>query len=901
MIKDVGLIFKKVFHSKNLFYLLAKTLSILRSEGLNGIRIRLLPHANITVPEYQRWIALHEGLDLECRAFIRLKIDSLDGPPLLSVLLPTCDSNIVWLKEAIDSVQKQIYPYWELCIADDASRNPEVKSLLLEYSQQDSRIKIIYCQERRGISQTANAALGIASGQWIALLDHDDLISEDALYQVALAVCCNPNACLIYSDEDRIDSNGVRFDPYFKGDWNPDLFYSQNFISHLGAYKRELVNQVGGFRIGFEGSQDYDLALRCIEVLKGEQIHHISKVLYHWRLHENSFSHQNSVISKNAGVRALNDHLKRELINAHGVANDTGYRVIYDMPRNIPLVTLIIPTHNHIDLLKRAVSSILEKTTYSNYELLIIDHQSDEDESINYLSEISSIENIRVIRVVGSFNFSKFNNQAVSAANGSIVGLLNNDVEVITPNWLDEMVSLVIQEGAGAVGARLWYPDDTLQHGGVILGYGPSRIAGHIHAMSRDDKGYFGRAELIQNFSAVTAACLLVKKSVYLEADGLDENLPVDYNDVDFCLRLIRLGYRNIWTPYAELYHHEHGTRGKVQNPQRDAQLMQDMAYMRNRWGDYLTQDPTYSPNLDLDVAFRLSFPPRYMAQQSLPSMTRRFSEVKNGQIGICAIIRNRAQWIEEWISFHHLVGFTNFYIGLHRCSDKTEEILIGLSKKYKIRIFHVEDKVAGSPQQFFYNFIQNEIAHEVDWMAFIDGDEFLFSPEQKLIGPVLDGFLQKNVYALGVHWACFGSSNFVKEPSGLIIENYRYRAPDDFPINKHVKSIVYQRVEGIIKFSNPHLVSADFQVFDEKLRSINTPVSSYEPVFSILRINHYLCQSREYFLNIKKYSGNADDDSGENIKEEAWWISHNQNDLYDCSVELYVYQINALINENVN
>jgi GT2 family glycosyltransferase len=901
VIKQISLIFKKVRSPADFYKLTLKALGIIRNEGLNGICVRLFPPKNITVSEYQRWIDINEDLDLGSRAFIKLKINSLDTPPLLSVLMPTCESNIVWLKEAIDSVRNQIYPHWELCIADDASHNSEVKSLLFEYSQHDSRIKVIYCKERRGISQTTNAALGIANGQWIVLLDHDDLITEDALYQIALVICRDKNLCLIYSDEDRIDTNGVRSSPYLKPDWNPDLFYSQNFISHLGAYKKDLVDQIGGFRIGFEGSQDYDLALRCIENLTSQQIYHIHKVLYHWRLHEKSFSHQNTIASKNAGVRALNAHFERKAVNAYAASVDVGYRVFYQLPTHGPLVTLIIPTHNRIDLLKRAVDSILEKTTYTNYELIIIDHQSDEDLSIQYLTDISTIENVRVIRVEGSFNFSKFNNQAITSAKGSIVGLLNNDIEVITTNWLDEMVSLVIQDGVGAVGARLWYPNDTLQHGGVILGYGPSRIAGHIHGTSRDDKGYFGRAELIQNFSAVTAACLLVKKLVYLEADGLDENLPVDYNDVDFCLRLIQLGYRNIWTPYAELYHHEHGTRGKAQDPERHAQLIQDMAYMRNRWGEYLTQDPLYTPNLDLDVAYSLSFVPRYKNQKNTTSMARRFSEVKNGKIGICAIIRNRGQWIEEWLSFHHLVGFTNFYIGLHKCSDTTEETLLDLSNKYKIKIFHVADRTGRSPQTFFYNFIQNEVAHEVDWMAFIDGDEFLFSPEQKLIGSILEQFLKDKVYALAVYWTCFGSSNIVKEPSGLIIENYRYRAPNDLPVNKHIKSIVYQRVAGAIQFYNPHLVSADFQVFDEKLRPIDAPISPYEPTFSILRINHYLTQSREYFLNIKKHAGNADDESSANVKGDDWWVLHNRNDLFDCSVELYVQPIKALINRDVS
>jgi hypothetical protein len=324
------------------------------------------------------------------------------------------------------------------------------------------------------------------------------------------------------------------------------------------------------------------------------------------------------------------------------------------------------------------------------------------------------------------------------------------------------------------------------------------------------------------------------------------------------------------------------------------------MEYMQHRWGSDLVEDPQYSPNFHLDVAFRLCFPPRLSKEHYGMGIQRKFSGVKNNQLGICAIIRNREQWIEEWIIFHHIAGFTNFYIGLHRCSDNTKQKLVELSRKYKIKIFHVEDRVGGSPQTFFYNFIQNEVAYEVDWMAFIDSDEYLFSPEEKILKSVFDGFLEKNVYALAIYWSCFGSSNFVTEPSGLLVENYRYRAPDDFPVNKHIKSVVYQRVPGEITFTNPHLVSTNNQVFDEKLRPISCPISPYEPSFSILRINHYVCQSREYFENIKKFSGNADNDSSYEIKNEAWWIGHNRNDLLDHSVEVFIQPIKNLIHLGV-
>lgn len=344
-------------------------------------------------------------------------------------------------------------------------------------------------------------------------------------------------------------------------------------ISHLGAYRRDLVEQVGRFRIGMEGSQDYDLALRCVEQVKDEQIIHIPRVLYHWRIHAGStaMSPGEKPYAQIAGQKALDEHLQRIGVDGHTELLDFGmYRVHYDLPAERPLVSLIIPTRNAKALVKQCIDSILEKTTYPNYEIILVDNGSDEEESMAYFAELARLPNIQVVRDDGPFNYSALNNRAVEVSNGELIGLINNDIEVINSEWLSEMVSLALQPGAGAIGARLWYPDDTLQHGGIIMG--PLTLAGHAHKhMPRGHHGYFGRASLIQGMSAVTAACLIVRKSVFQEVEGLNEiDLKIAFNDVDLCLKIGKAGYQNIWTPNADLYHHESATRGLKTLPKKE-------------------------------------------------------------------------------------------------------------------------------------------------------------------------------------------------------------------------------------------------------------------------------------------------------------------------------------------
>ncbi|KWT82710.1 MULTISPECIES: glycosyltransferase family 2 protein [unclassified Variovorax] len=563
---------------------------------------------------YDNWVRKHDTLTPELREKLARRVEAMVGGPLISVVMPTYNPNPAWLREAIESVRAQIYPNWELCIADDASTSKDVREILEAYSCSDARVKVVFRPQNGHISASSNSAIELATGSWLALMDHDDLLPAHALYCVAECIVANPDVRLIYSDEDKVDEGGHRFGPYFKPDWNVDLFRSQNMFSHLGVLATDLVREVGGFRVGLEGSQDWDLVLRCMERVDQRQIRHIPRVLYHWRVHGESTAKSMGAkpYAAVAGERALNDHLARTGVQGAAEYLGFGFRVRYALPQVLPLVSLIIPTRNALQLVRQCIESIEGKTSYANHEIILVDNGSDDPSALAYFKELGTRANIRVLRDDRPFNYAALNNAAVAQAKGELVALVNNDIEVITPDWLSEMVSIALQPGVGAVGARLWYPNMTLQHAGVILGVGG--IAAHAHrGMPAGREGYGGRAGLIQSFSAVTAACLVMRKSIYEQVGGFDEvNLQVAFNDVDFCLRLSEAGYRNVWTPYAELMHHESATRGKDLSPEKRARFEREVAYMHRRWDHVLQNDPAYSPNLMLAREdFSYAWPPR--------------------------------------------------------------------------------------------------------------------------------------------------------------------------------------------------------------------------------------------------------------------------------------------------
>ena len=501
-------------------------------------------------------------------------------------------------------------------MADDASTDASVARMLKQYAIADSRIKITFRERNGHIAACSNSALELATGEWVALLDQDDLLAEHALAVVAATIEEHPEAGLIYSDEDKIDQTGARCCPFFKSDWNPELLLGQNYVSHLGIYRRALLVEIGGFREGYEGSQDYDLALRCSEKLHPAQIRHIPRVLYHWRMVEGSAAAvaEAKPYAAKAARLAIADHLQRKNIDGAVVPcpqNREWHRVIYPLRSPSPLVSIIIPTRDQAALLQRCLTSIREKTDYAPIEIVIVDNGSTKPETHAFLHDLALDPRIQIVTDGAEFNFSRLINRGVRIARGEILAFVNDDIETDKSDWLREMVSRAVRPEVGAVGARLWYPDGRLQHAGVVLGlHGVAR-----HAFQRflpQPVALMNRTFILsQNYSAVTAACMVLRKTLFDDVGGFDENLPNNFNDVDFCLRLRERGWQIIWTPYADLIHQESASRGRHSDSAERAHLLRDMAYLQEKWGEQLRNDPFYSPNLSDSDAFALAWPPR--------------------------------------------------------------------------------------------------------------------------------------------------------------------------------------------------------------------------------------------------------------------------------------------------
>ena len=589
-------------------------LNVVRTEGLAGVRRRI---SHVLKRDYGSWLANFDKMTDDTRNEIARRAKAFPLRPLISILMPVYNPPAEFLNQAIWSVRNQLYENWELCIADDNSSNSKIREMLGSHADQDSRVKLILRDENGHISAASNSALSLATGQYIGFLDHDDMLSVNALYHVVSEINRNPELKMIYSDEDKVDERGHRFDPHFKSDWNPELLFSHNYVCHFIVYKSDVLRNVGGLRTGYEGSQDYDLILRILKHVSAEQISHIPKILYHWRALPGSTarSSEEKNYSSEAGLKALQDYFQEVNPDIHVEIGPVpnSYRVRYPVPTPCPLVTIIIPTRDKLKLLKNCLNSILAKTTYANFEILIVNNRSEHIETISYLESIQEIhENVRGINYDHDFNFSGINNFAVPHANGDIVALVNNDIEVINPDWLTEMVSYACRLEVGCVGAKLYYSNGRLQHGGVILGIGG--VAGHSHkGYASKANGYFSRLKLTQNLSAVTAACLVVRKKVYEKVGGFDEqNLKVAFNDVDFCLKVRELGLNNVWTPYAEMYHLESESRGQEDNPEKQERFVSEVHHMIACWGQKLLNDPYYNPNLTLEADdFSLAWPPR--------------------------------------------------------------------------------------------------------------------------------------------------------------------------------------------------------------------------------------------------------------------------------------------------
>ena len=573
---------------------------------------------------YRDWIRAFDAMTPEDQNLIAEKVTAWVDPPKISILMPVFNTSAEFLRRAIESVIEQSYPHWELCIADDASTDPNVKTLLDSFAALDTRIKVTYRSSNGHISAASNTALSLATSNWIALLDHDDELAHNALFFFAQEISKESRVQILYSDEDKIDALGHRSDPHFKPDWNPELIRSINYVSHLGVYAKELVQAVGGFRKGYEGSQDYDLLLRCSALIQPDQIRHIPRVLYHWRAVAGSTALDSSEKSypSHAGKKALVDFLADDPQVSHvsdGPASTT-YRVHYKVSDSPSLVTIVIPTRDRVDLLSACIDSVLSRTRYRLFEILIVDNDSQLAETRAYFRDIQARDaRIKVLSYPGEFNYSAINNFAVKQAQGEFILLLNNDIEVLSEDWLTEMLSHVQRPGVGAVGAKLYYTQGAIQHAGVIIGLGG--VAGHSHKLfPHDAPGYFYRLKLAQDVSAVTAACLLIRKDIFLQVGGLDEvAFKVAFNDVDLCLKVRQAGHRIIWTPHAELLHHESVSRGLEDTSEKQHRFSKEVEAMHEKWQTNVVADPFYSPNLTLDREdFSVAWPPRTPSIASL-------------------------------------------------------------------------------------------------------------------------------------------------------------------------------------------------------------------------------------------------------------------------------------------
>lgn len=535
----------------------------------------------------------------------RQRQEVFENGPCFSIAVPLYQTKEKYLREMIESVQAQTYTNWELCLADGSGREHSLQPVVGEYIAKDKRIKYCLLDSNEGIAGNTNEALEMADGDFVVLTDHDDLLSPEALYQCAKAVQKEPQTDVIYSDEDKVDMSGKKFfEPHFKSDYNIDLLCTMNYICHLFVVRKDVMERAGLFESCYDGAQDHDFILRCTE--KAEHIVHIPKVLYHWRCHAQSTSEnpESKLYAFENGCKAVKAHYDRI-----GIPAEVEQGPFYGMYRTHylwkeqPLVSILIPNKDHVTDLKKCMDSIEEKSTYRNFEFIIVENNSTEEETFAYYKEIEKRDNVRVLYYKEDFNYSRINNFGAKEANGEYVLLLNNDTEMIEPDSIKEMLDVCMRPDVGIVGAKLIFEDNTIQHAGVIIGFGG--VAGHAFiGQDRDDNGYFSRIISVQDLSAVTAACLMVRRSVFDEVEGLNEEFKVAFNDIDFCLKVRKAGYLVVYNPYAQFYHYESKSRGQEDSADKVARFQQETGLFGERWGELLEHgDPYYNPNLTLDKA----------------------------------------------------------------------------------------------------------------------------------------------------------------------------------------------------------------------------------------------------------------------------------------------------------
>lgn len=580
-------------------YTIQKGFRYLKHYGLREFWIRLQERFEPEEVPYGPWYEEYRPTEEELE---KQKRKHFPREPLISVAVPAYHTPEQFLRQMIDSLLAQTYTNWELCIANGSPEDAAMEKVLQEYAGKDKRIRYRNLEDNQGIAGNTNAAFAMAEGEFIGLLDHDDLLAPNALYEVVRVLNEHSQADVIYSDEDKVTMDlSEHFQPHLKPDFNLDLLRSNNYICHFFVVRRTIVEQVGGFRSAFDGAQDYDFIFRCTE--KAEKICHIPEILYHWRTHKASTADNpaSKMYAFEAGKRAIEAHLER--VGEKGIVSHTQdlgfYRVTYPVQGH-PLISIIIPNKDEKDTLKACLDSISKKSTYDSYEIIIVENNSTSREIFDYYEEISRDNRIRVVYWKEGFNYSAINNYGVTFAKGDYLLFLNNDVTVITPQWMEELLGVCQRPQVGAVGARLYYPDDTVQHAGIVVGMGG--VAGNLFTdLPRERTGYLHKAALMQDMSAVTAACVLIDRKAFEKAGGFTEELAVAFNDVDLCLKIRREGYLVVYHPYVELYHMESKTRGEEDSEEKVRRFQSEIEYMRSHWITILKNgDPYYNKNLSL-------------------------------------------------------------------------------------------------------------------------------------------------------------------------------------------------------------------------------------------------------------------------------------------------------------
>ena len=579
-----------------------KMADYIRKYGVKNIKQYIKRAVDKTGKPYEEWYEENRVTEEELQ---KQRETVFEKQPLISIVVPTYKTPIHFLREMMDSVVNQSYSNWELCIADGSEGDVEVEQELERYHQQDSRIKYKILEKNLGIAGNTNEALELAVGDYIGLFDHDDLLTPNALYEVVNALQ-ETEYDILYTDEDKITGDGSKhLDPNFKPDFSMDLFRSNNYITHFFVVKKEIMDKVGGFRSEYDGAQDYDLMFRCIE--NATQIKHIPMILYHWRVHMNSVAGDpaSKMYAYEAGKKAIEDHLKR--MNIDATVEHTGllgmYHVKYAIDGN-PKISVIIPNKDHVEDLDKCIRSLYQVNTYKNFEIIIIENNSEKKETFQYYESLKKQhENVKVVTWGNEFNYSAINNFGVKYAEGDYLLFLNNDTEMITRDAMEEMLGCCMREEVGAVGAKLLYADNTVQHAGVVIGF--DNYAGHVNmGIGRDDYGYMGRARMNCNYSAVTAACMMTKKELFDQVGGFDEQFVIACNDVDYCLKLRELNKLIVFDAFSEWHHYESKSRGYEDTAEKKERFEKEKAKFQKKWQKVLDEgDPFYNKNFPITEA----------------------------------------------------------------------------------------------------------------------------------------------------------------------------------------------------------------------------------------------------------------------------------------------------------